>query len=503
MKSKLKSVLLIVLMLVSIAGIALTVNQAKERTQNNHVVINNQQMPPDMQENGGNQPPSAPDNNVSQNEEQTPEMPMDTMNDFKAGNNGLRIVHIITIGAFSTIFSICFVYLIMSIRNKNVFINTDKIIIFILSVALLTSYLTAGISVAANHFVLKNDKAMGEVQTEKDQIKLDESNTVNSEKIDLNNQKTDVTITKGGSYELSGEFSNSVIVDAENEEVELVLNNVKITNEKTAAIIGLSAKSITINIKDNTENTLSDGGNSEYDGCIFSNTELIFNGNGKLVVNGNQNEGEGIATETANITINSGDFVVTSNDDGINAGGDGATITINGGNIYVDASGDGIDSNKNAVINGGTLFVLGSDVGGDAGIDTDGGYVINGGTVVALGSDMIETPEKTGRQNTIAFTLNEKIDKDNMVSLMKGDEAIVSFIASKSFKTVIISSASLVNGDYKLYTENLSDKENNYGIDTKGSFTTENPVSVNNQDTFNVNSTVNSFGNSGGNFQGK
>ncbi|MDE6110498.1 MAG: carbohydrate-binding domain-containing protein, partial [Eubacterium sp.] len=180
------------------------------------------------------------------------------------------------------------------------------------------------------------------------------------------------------------------------------------------------------------------------------------------------------------------------------AGGYRATITINGGNIYVNASGDGIDSNKNAVINGGTLFVIGSDVGGDAGIDTDAGYVINGGTVVALGSDMIETPQNSGKQNTIAFSLNEKINKDTMVSLMKGDKAILSFVAPKSFKTLIISSASLINGDYKLFTEDYSSKETSYAIDINGSFTTKNPVLIDNQDTFKVDGVVNSFGNSKG-----
>lgn len=54
-------------------------------------------------------------------------------------------------------------------------------------------------------------------------------------------------------------------------------------------------------------------------------------GEGKLIVNGRQEEGEGIATEAKNITINSGVYEITSNDDGINAGGNGATITLNGG----------------------------------------------------------------------------------------------------------------------------------------------------------------------------
>lgn len=50
MKEKIKSAVLIVLMLISIAGSALTVNYAKGNEQNKSMV-NNQQMPPDMQEN--------------------------------------------------------------------------------------------------------------------------------------------------------------------------------------------------------------------------------------------------------------------------------------------------------------------------------------------------------------------------------------------------------------------------------------------------------------------
>lgn len=271
------------------------------------------------------------------------------------------------------------------------------------------------------------------------------------------------------------------------------MNGVSIQNEKTAAIIGLSASKITIVLEEGTENVLTDGGNSEYDGCIWSASELFFEGNGKLIVNGRQSEGEGIATEAKNITINSGTFVITSNDDGINAGGDGATITINGGLIYIDASGDGIDSNKNAVINGGTLFVMGSDIGGDAGIDTDDGYSINGGLVVALGSDMIEVPESSSKQNALCFTLEEKIQNDTLVTLMRGEEEIISFKSSKSFKTLIISSSELINGDYTLYQGGLNTGTLEYGIYQDGEYTKGNIVKINNKDVFSVTDGVNVF----------
>lgn len=64
------------------------------------------------------------------------------------------------------------------------------------------------------------------------------------------------------------------------------------------------------------------------------------------------------------------------------------------------------------------------------GIDTDDGFVINGGLVVALGTDMIETPEDNSKQTTIAFSLDEKIDKDTLVTLTKEDEVVVNFEAT-------------------------------------------------------------------------
>jgi len=509
MKNKVKSIALVIIMLASVIGIGSTVYYAKDHIFKNNASFS-QQAPNDMSEYTENEI-QPPENNAAENDK-VPQQPQNGLqqgnqnnavsempqNDFKLSddmkNTKLTPFYIAVIAVLSALFSLSFLYLFMNIKNKTVFKNKDKVIIYILAVSLLTTYLTAGITVASNNLVLKNN-AVNEQQTEqKDNVVLNEDNVVNSSVIDLNSYTEDVTISKGGTYELCGEFAKSIIVNAPNEKVELVLNNVRIENSRTAAIIGLSAQEITVHLKNNTENTLSDGGNSEYDGCIFSNTPLVFEGDGTLIVNGNQNEGEGIASESADITINSGRLVITSNDDGINAGGDGGQITINGGEIYVNASGDGIDSNKNAVINGGTLFVLGSDIGGDAGIDTDAGFVINGGTVVALGSDMLEAPKAESTQNSLVFTLDSKIDKDNCVTLMRGDEAVISFNAPKSFKTIIISSASLENGDYSLYTGKADGAD--YGICADGVFTKESPVYVNGQNVFAVNRSVSQYGKS-------
>lgn len=209
---------------------------------------------------------------------------------------------------------------------------------------------------------------------------------------------------------------------------------------------------MTIKLKENSINTLSDGGSSEYDACIYSNGALIIEGSGTLNVYGNQEEGEGIATETNDITINGGTINIECQDDGINAGGDGGVITINDGEIYIKANGDGIDSNKNLIINGGNIYTMGSSAGGDAGIDTDEGFVINGGELIALGSDMLEKPEKDSTQKSVCFELNTRITEGTKITLKnENNEEIISFEAKEDFRTLIISTPKLTNGTYYLY----------------------------------------------------
>ncbi len=503
MKKNIKKVILIVVMLGSIIGMGLTLIYSKNNLTSNKIGMSemmkqkgNMGTPPDIPNDSGGVPPDMSNGN-NDAKGQAPEMPNNKNNDshYKGANNKnkLTIHYIIIISGFSLLFSMSLLYLIMSRKNNKFYKVKDKLIIYILSNIVLTGIIIIGTSLITNRYLLNNNQDRFVENEQKDKVILDESNVVLGENIDLNKQDSDVTINKGGTYTFTGKFAHSIIVDAKDEDVEIVLNNVTIENSETAAIIGLNANKITINLSDDSINTLSDGGNSEYDGCIFSNAELEFLGSGKLIVKGNQNEGEGIATEAKDITFNGGTLVITSNDDGINAGGDGATITFNDGTFYIDASGDGIDSNKNAVINGGIIFVMGSDVGGDAGIDTDVGFTINGGTVIALGSDMIETPLESSKQKSIAFSLKNSIEKDTIVTLMKKNQEIISFQASKSFKTIIISSEDLTDGIYELYTDGQNSGKLIYGIYQNSKYVKGDKLVINGETDFKVSKNINLY----------
>lgn len=292
-----------------------------------------------------------------------------------------------------------------------------------------------------------------EEETVKDTKKedVDTGDKVEANNINLSEHNTNINISEGGEYNITGEFKNSVIVDS-TEKVILNLNNVTIDSQITAAIANKNSGELVINLVENTTNILKDNGSSEYDGCIYSEGNLTIEGSGTLKVYGRQEEGEGIATETKDITIKGGDIYIESADDGLNAGGDGGIITINNGNIFIKASGDGIDSNKDLIINDGTIYTMGSSVGGDAGIDTDGKFEINGGEIIALGSDMLQNPDNTSKQKYVSFALNSKITSGSNISLQdnNGNE-IATFEAKEDFRTLIISNTDLSNNTYYLY----------------------------------------------------
>ena len=274
---------------------------------------------------------------------------------------------------------------------------------------------------------------------------------VTQKEINLSDYSSNITIEEAGEYTLKGNFSNSVLINSTSD-VTLILDNVTIQNDITAAIANIGKGNLNIKLKDGSTNTLTDGGSSEYDSCIYSVGSLTIEGNGTLNVYGKQSEGEAIATETNNITINGGTINIESNDDGINAGGDGGLITINNGDIYIKANGDGIDSNQDLIINGGNIYTIGSASGGNAAIDTDKGYQINGGTVIAIGSDMMEKPESNSKQNSLTFNMNSSIKSGTTIDIKnESDEIIATFEAKEDFKTLIFSSKDLSNGTYYLY----------------------------------------------------
>ena len=183
-----------------------------------------------------------------------------------------------------------------------------------------------------------------------------------------------VTITKAGTYKLSGTFTGQIIVNVgDDEKVQLVLDNANITKDGSAALYVVNADKVFVTTVSGTENTLSSTGEfttsedeTNVDGAVFSKSDITFNGNGTLNVKCESKHG--IVTKD-DLKITSGTYNITSASQGL-SGKD--SVRIAGGNITVTSGTDGIHS-ENAD-------------------DTEKGYVyISGGTLsITSGKDCID-----------------------------------------------------------------------------------------------------------------
>ena len=316
-----------------------------------------------------------------------------------------------------------------------------------------------------------------------------------------------VTIRKAGTYLLSGTLEEGqLLVDAEEgAEIILIFDGFKISNSTDAPLLFESGSSITLVLKDGSENAVTDLRSSaeENQAAIYTKSDLTISGNGTLDVTGtaedaihsktkvtvqggtiNLKAGDDAihADETLTILdgkvtvleseegleglvvdIQGGDITVNASDDGLNAsdgsGSDkapgqateGAEIRISGGVLTVKAGGDGIDSNGDLIISGGTVVVDGPSDGGNAPIDYDGKGVISGGTVFVSGdSGMFQSLNDSGStQNSIVYYLSETQAAGTKVAVAdsKGNVIYENNSTTQAFNTVLFSAADLKRGE--------------------------------------------------------
>lgn len=183
-----------------------------------------------------------------------------------------------------------------------------------------------------------------------------------------------ITISKEGTYVLSGALSEGqIVVDADSAKVQLVLDNVDITCASSAAIYVKNADKTFITLAEGSENILMNTAEYEaiddnnIDAVIFSKDDLTLNGKGTLTINSEY--GHGIVSKddlklvsgTYNITaknhalsgkdsvrIAAGTYNLTSGKDGIhseNADDDEkGFVYIASGDFTIESTGDGIDA---------------------------------------------------------------------------------------------------------------------------------------------------------------
>ncbi len=260
------------------------------------------------------------------------------------------------------------------------------------------------------------------VTCESDIVLADNGTTVNgilesNGGVDLDNESNVVTITNGGSYNVSGTLTNGQLVVDADSDVEINLNGVSITNESGSAIYGLNGD-IDISAKKGTVNTLYDGtpaevdADGEPDACIFSHDSIKLKGTGELTINGNYSNGvstkDSLTVQKLSLTVNSVNNCLKGKDN----------VVITSGNLdLTSAEGDGIRCTKgDLTVNGGTITVKAED---------NGLFAKTGNIIINDGEINIDTD--TQNADTDTYNYDGVHSKAGSVSLNGGSLTVISY----------------------------------------------------------------------------
>ena len=195
-------------------------------------------------------------------------------------------------------------------------------------------------------------------------IKLGTETTIEGQGAEVSNNK--VTITKAGTYSVSGKVEDGqIIVDAGKEDkVYLILNGADINCSNSAPIYVKNAKKAIISLAEGTENNITDGetyvfedeSSNDPNAAIFSKDDMTIIGSGKLTVNANYNNG--IASND-DLKIQSGNIIVNAKNNGIK-GKD--CINVTDGNITINSKGDGMKADNTTDDSKGYIYIEGGKI---------------------------------------------------------------------------------------------------------------------------------------------
>lgn len=222
-----------------------------------------------------------------------------------------------------------------------------------------------------------------------------------------------VTITKEGTYILTGELSNgSVVVDAEKtDKIQIVLDGADINCYTSAAIYVKQADKVVITLAKSSQNSLSNAeefvaiDDNNIDAVIFSKDDLTMNGEGALTINAMYGHGVvskddlvvagGTYAITAaghalsgkdSVRIADGSFNLTAETDGIHAENADDTslgfIYIAAGDFKMNVQSDGMDAASEVLIDGGTYEITAADDG----VHSDTALTVRGGDIAVAES---------------------------------------------------------------------------------------------------------------------
>ncbi len=303
-------------------------------------------------------------------------------------------------------------------------------------------------------------ETLSKITLEGKSIKADEGITV---------EGTKVTITKSGSYVITGSMTTDaqIIVstaETDAESVNLQLEDVSMTNSADTPCIMIEnadKTKITFTGKNVIANTVDTA--EAASAVIYAKDDITFTKNSSGTLEISTNAQMGIYCNN-DIKFNGGSIKIktdsagteTAKADAVKAKGN---VEIGGGEIDVNAAGDGIKSSKNAVVinDGKTEIKSGKDAvqgetavtvaggeliaSGDRGLTASTGKInITGGSVLATGTEVPDYSNVTGVPYTFAFSFAEQHAKADVMKI--GEKELA---PEKKYQYVLVSDESLAN----------------------------------------------------------
>ena len=231
----------------------------------------------------------------------------------------------------------------------------------------------------------------GDLFTERDlEQNVNTSNATNYSVSDGNN----ITITSAGVYVISGTAKNvTIYIEAQDtDKVQIVLENLSITNETTPCVYVKTADKVFITSKGTNNLKVTEGFEADetnnLNAVIFSKQDITFNGPGTLNIESCLN---GI-TGKDDIKITGGTYNISASAVAIRAND---SIRISGGSITIDAGTDGLHAENSSDASKAYIYVCGGNINIKAVDDC-----IHGGAVVQIDDGIISLEGAEGIEGT-------------------------------------------------------------------------------------------------------
>jgi len=182
------------------------------------------------------------------------------------------------------------------------------------------------------------------------------TNFIDTTQVNLDETTSSYKITAAGKYILSGSMDGQIIVDAEENIVNLIFDNISVDSPEGPAINIVSAGKVIITLTESSYNTLTDSGNykqhPEADACLYSECDLTINGEGLLNIHGYYKDA---IHSKDTLKILGGDIFIQSKRDGLH-GNDG--IVISCPSVDIQSERNGIYSTRSGKVTKGNIEIL-------------------------------------------------------------------------------------------------------------------------------------------------